>query len=80
MDESKQIETTVKNLIAQMVGVEVEDIQISDSLRDDYQMSPVDLTDLAENLYETNVVSKEIDMVEINTVEDLLVECGAEVV
>ena len=80
MDESKQIENTVKRLIAQMVGVEVEDVQNSDSLRDDYQMSPVDLTDLAENLYETNVVSKEIDMVEINTVEDLLVECGAEVV
>lgn len=57
-------------ILSTIIGVEVADIEMEDSLRDDLHMNSVDLAELAEKISEEGMGA--VDMSEIETVEDLI--------
>ena len=77
MDKTKVAEldkTTkiVKRVIAEQIGVEPEDVHLSDKFTEELHMRPTDLSDLLENLKNANLDTKDVDLSEIETVEDLI--------
>jgi len=61
----------VKNELAQMLGVGVDDINDDDSLVDDLHLKPNDFTDLLEKLKEKGLDTPDSDISEIDTVSEL---------
>ena len=57
-------------LLSSIIGVEIEDIEIEDSLRDDLHMNSVDLAELVEKLSDEGFGP--VDISEIETVEELI--------
>lgn len=57
-------------ILSSIIGVDVEDIEMEDSLRDDLHMNSVDLAELIEKLAEEGFGS--VDISEIETVEELI--------
>jgi acyl carrier protein len=65
-------EEKIKQLIAELVGIEVGEIELSDSLREDYHMSPTDLAELMHQLLELGANEEKLDLSEIETVSELV--------
>ena len=62
----------VLKLIAEYIGVEVDEIKEEDSFVDDFHMNPADFTDLLEKLSSEGEEIEKLKLREINTVMDLL--------
>jgi acyl carrier protein len=70
MTEANDPRKKIINLLALHLGVEPEDINDEDSLREDLHMNPIDLADFTQTLEENYDTSK-LDLANIETVEDL---------
>jgi acyl carrier protein len=57
-------------ILSSIIGVEAEDIEMEDSLREDLHMNSVDLAELVEKLSTEGFES--VDISEIETVEELI--------
>lgn len=68
----KDIRSSVKNILALMLGVEPSDLHDEDSLVEDLHMGATDLTDLSERLEGANYNTANLHFNEIETVEDLI--------
>lgn len=66
----------ILEIIADQIGVEVEDINLEDDLREDLHMTAVDLSELTEIFAEQNFGS--VDFSEIETVEELFESLGVD--
>lgn len=62
----------VKELLAQHLGVEPEDINDEDSLADDLHMSAPELVDFMESLREEGINTSSLDLPNLETVGDLV--------
>lgn len=69
---SNNIVGLIKEVLAEQIGVEPEDIHDEDSFKDDLHMSPVDLTDFINALQDKGIDTSKIDLVQISTVENLI--------
>lgn len=57
-------------ILAEIIGVEPEDINLEDSLREDLHMNSVDLVELSDKLTEADFGP--FDISDVHTVEELL--------
>lgn len=64
------MKTKLLEILSEIIGVEPEDIEETDSLRDDLHMNSVDLAELSEKIIDSGVGN--VDISEIETVEDLI--------
>lgn len=68
----------VKTIIAEHIGVEVEDLNNDDSLREDLHMNANDLVDLVHSLSEINLDTSKVDLMEVDTIENLIDRIGSD--
>ncbi len=73
-EEADSVSGLVKEVLANQIGVEPQDIKIEDSLSDDLHMSPADISDFVSTLGDLGVDTTKIDLTTIKTVSDLI-EC-----
>lgn len=66
----------ILEIIADQIGVDIEDINLEDDLREDLHMSAVDLAELTEIFAGQNFGS--VDFSEIETIEELLENLGVD--
>ena len=66
------IDKIVKTTIAELVGAEPEDVHLEDRLMEELHMRPSEISDLLENLKNKGLETKEVDIAEITTVEELV--------
>jgi len=76
MDKVNINSVKVKDLLAQYIGVEVDDIDNDDSFISDLHMKPTDITDFIEILAENGIDVSKINLSDIDTVDDLIEEIG----
>jgi acyl carrier protein len=69
--EEKQKRHLIKKTLAEHLGVEIDDINEEDNLKEDLHMNPVDLTDFSQKLSSAGLEVEDLDFVEIETVLDL---------
>lgn len=69
LEENKK--NKIKKLLADFLGVEIEDINEDDLLRDDLHMGPVDITDFSHILSEEGLEIKHEDWQDIEVVSDI---------
>lgn len=62
----------IKELLAQSLGVETEDINDDDSLVDDLHMRTTDLVDFVESLGDKGLNTSSLDLAKIDTVGELV--------
>lgn len=72
MTDQKNTEDLVKNLLAEQIGVEPEDINDSDNFMEDLHMTVVNITDFVESIPTQGFDASRIDFTQIETVEDLI--------
>ena len=65
-------EEKIKQIIAELVSIEAGEINLSDSLRDDYHMSPTDFTELMHQLLEMGFSEEKLNLSKIETVGELV--------
>lgn len=65
-------EEKIKQIVAELVGIEVTEINLSDSLRDDYHMSPTDLAELMHQLLSFGFSEEKLDFSKIETMGELV--------
>lgn len=70
--QTKSQASLVKELLAQYLGVEPEDINENDSLIEDLHIKVTDLVDFVESLSEHGLDTTNIDLPGIDTVQDLI--------
>jgi acyl carrier protein len=68
----KDIRQKILRILADQLGVEPEDLNDEDSLRDDLRMSPSNLTDFVETLAEEGFDINKIDFEEMESLGDLI--------
>lgn len=69
--EEQTLQKKIKKILAELLGVEPEDINNFDSFKEDLHMGPVDLIDFLQSLKEIGLDSERIDFSEVETLEDL---------
>ena len=69
--EESNIEKIIKRIIAEHLGVDVEDVQDEDHLTRDLHMSAADLTDVIEKLSTAGLDTDNINPQKIKTVKNL---------
>ena len=79
-EEQTDTEKSVKSLLAEQIGVELEDIKDDDSLLEDLHMSPSDITDFVHKLAQSDFVVKESDISTATTVGELVETLSAETI
>jgi len=62
----------IKELLAQYLGVETEDIDDDDSLVDDLHVRTTDLVDFVESLGDKGLNTSSLDLTKIDTVAELI--------
>lgn len=67
-----KIDQKVKQLLADYLGVDLEDIENESVLTVDLHMTAVDLTDFEEKLKTSGFDTSRVDLTEIETFEDLV--------
>ncbi|OGM21047.1 hypothetical protein A2714_01795 [Candidatus Woesebacteria bacterium RIFCSPHIGHO2_01_FULL_38_9] len=72
MTDKKSTETKVKEALAHHLGVEPEDLNLEDSLATDLHMRPSDISDFLGSLEEKEIDTSTIDLLQIDTVEELV--------
>lgn len=68
----------VKQMLADYIGAEVEDIKDEDFLVDDLHMSATEIADFVESLDNAGIDISKIDIAELEAVEDLLESISSE--
>lgn len=71
MSEKPKLEI-VKESLAELLGIETDDISYDDSLRDDLHMRATDITDLLEILNTKGIEISKLELSDIQTFEDLV--------
>jgi len=71
MDHS-DINQKIKNVLAQQIGAEVDDIENEAFLDEDLHMTPADITDFIEKLSEKGFDVSALDLENLETVEDVV--------
>lgn len=69
---------SLKEILAEQIGVEPDDINNEDAFLDDLHMSATDLSDFIENLNKNNIDASNIEITEIKTVNDLIEALSSE--
>lgn len=69
--EKKTLEDFIKETLANYLGVESEDIKIDDELKEDLNMTAIDLSNIVEILEGEEVDTTRLDITNVNTVDDL---------
>ncbi len=72
----KTKEQIIKNILAEYLGIEAEDIHDDDSLVDDLHMNASDITDFTHELEAKGVDISELDFTQIDTVGEMLEALG----
>jgi acyl carrier protein len=67
----------IKALLAEMLGIDVEDISDEDFLADDLHMSPSEISDFLAKLEDAGIDTSSVDVKEIETFADLADALGA---
>ena len=62
----------LKKILAEQIGADVDDIHDDDALREDLHMSSSDLTDLVQALSNGGYNIQKLNLLEIETVADLI--------
>jgi acyl carrier protein len=70
--KAKDMGTKVRELVAEHLGVETDDISIEDSFSNDLHMGPTELSELIEKLESMEVDTTKIDLTEIETISELI--------
>lgn len=70
--EEIELTKSIKEKLANYLGVEPDDINDDDSLTTDLHMKPSDLTDFAETLDGMGIETANLDFTEIDSFSDLL--------
>lgn len=65
------LEDKVKEILANQLGIEIEDISCEDSFTEELHMSPADLTDFIENLSKEGFDTKDIDITQSNNLNEI---------
>lgn len=73
-----KITDKVKQMLADYIGAEVEDIKDEDFLVDDLHMSATEIADFVDSLDNAGIDISKIDMSELEAVEDLLESISSE--
>lgn len=68
----KSAEELIKEILAEQIGVEPEDIEKEDSLSEHLHMSAADLAHLVNALQERGIDISQIELAELETVDDLI--------
>jgi len=76
MTNPKDIESVIKNSLSEHLGVEPEDIDLSDSLTADLHMRATDISDFLEALEAKGIDTKDIDLTSIDTVAEIIEVLG----
>ena len=66
----------VKEILAEQIGVEVEDLNDDDAFIEDLHMTNADLTDFGQKLESLGADLSELDFSTIETVEELMETLG----
>ena len=66
-----KLEDKVKEILANQLGIEIEDISCEDSFTEELHMSPADLTDFVENLSKEGFDTKDIDITQSNNLNEI---------
>jgi acyl carrier protein len=70
--EDKDIERTIKKALADLMGIEPEDVENDYSLTEDLHMKATDLTDFMEILSKMDFDTNSVDFSEVETFSDLI--------
>lgn len=70
-------EKEVRNILAEYIGVDPEDINLEDSLADDLHMSASDITDFVQTLESKGFDISSLDLATFETFEDLVEALGS---
>lgn len=70
--DNKQLAVKIKNMLADFLGVEADDIKDEYFLASDLHMTPSDLTDFVETLKTEGIDTANLDLTQIETFEDLV--------
>jgi acyl carrier protein len=62
----------LKELLANHLGVEIDDINDDDSFSQDLHISPLDLADFVNGLTEQGFDTSKVKLIEMETFEDLI--------
>jgi acyl carrier protein len=77
-DDKTKTAEDIKKLLAEQLGVEVEDLSSEDMFGEDLHMDPSALTDFIGTLEAQGFDISKIELTEIQTLGDLLEELGLE--
>ena len=77
MQDKNTIKKVIK-ILAEQIGVDVEDIKPEDSFLDNLHMSPADLTDFSKKLETQGFDVSSIDLSQTKTLEELTEALGLE--
>lgn len=72
MKKATDLNTQVKKILAEKIGVEGDDINDNDSFTNDLHMSPTDLTDFVNALKILEIDTSQIVLTDLFTVNDLI--------
>ena len=78
MKKQTDIISTIKNVLAETIGVESEDINDTDDFLDDLHMSPSHLSDFIEKLSSMGIDTSKIELAELKTVDSLIEQLFSE--
>lgn len=70
--EEQKLKSKVKKVLAEYLGVDIDDLSDDDSLREDLHMGTVDINDFMESLKNQEVDTSTIDLSEIETIGDII--------
>ena len=75
MDKNHNTDKTrhlIKELLAEHIGVDANDIDEEDSFYEDLHMGPADLTDFIQTLSQSGIDIESIDLTKLESLGDLL--------
>ena len=70
--ETNDVREKVKRILANFLGVDLEDIETETTFIEDLHMKPTDLTDFTVKLDEAGIDTTDVDFSEIETFGDLI--------
>lgn len=71
MDADAQIKQKVKNELANLLGIDLEDIEDESTLTGDLHMKATEITDFTQHLASLGFETEGVNLAELETFEDL---------
>ena len=78
VSENETTETQIKKLLADYIGVELEDIDLADTLSEDLHVSASDVSEFIEQLGNQGLNTSSIVLEDIESVSDLIESISSE--